>query len=468
MEIKITDFKRGGITDELRGESGFGMVYKFSSIRSDRLTPTADFTLSSSPTRDINDMRLSAFDEYSAKLYALGIGDSSQPAVFIYNDSTNQWNYHFMFGAAGIAQHLRVYHDYFYGYRAGSHIWRNTLNGGSMAATYFSISHTTNAPPVHHPADDNLYFFLDNKVYSTDDGATPTLGLTLPNNFVITSGTPSGDYLLIAGYNSKTSESVVYWWDRDSSLTTVTAKNILDLGVANLVARINNVPIAIALAPIGSESELRVYSLTLGGATLVNRFKATSITLGGRHEYDERTYFGINILRGAVALRGIAAVDENGNVTIEYGVNDAVSDVYAVTYFQGAGVARAFVSTSDNNSYNTSGNFGDASILETRFVRAERLTDFVDLVGATVYTKPLPANASVTLKFRTKETDSWTTLKTWDTDGEIAHSVAKMALENPFDAVPEVQFRIELVGSMDLNGVYMLFDQLKKQSYARG
>src|SRR3990167_3919704 len=108
-----------------------------------------------------------------------------------------------------------------------TYFWYITTAGGTL--TYYSTAPfdtvTYVAQPIVHSKDDRLYIPFDNYVYyKTSATATPALGITLPTNLIITSICEYGNYLAIACRPKipMNRNSVVFLWDRDATLTTVT------------------------------------------------------------------------------------------------------------------------------------------------------------------------------------------------------------------------------------------------------
>ena len=462
MEIKITDFKRGGMTDQLRGSSGFALVSKFCTIRPERAEPTGDFAATTHSTYTITDNDIKMFTEYEGTVYGLGVVGSNA-AVHNWNESTDQWNELANLGTSGVSGNFFIaYKGFFYGARAGSQFWRMEVDGSPVTASWQAVSYTNTAQAVYHPADDILYLFYDNKVASWDNSTFTAAALTLPTNFVITSGTAFGEYLLIGGYDSTTNKSTVYWWDRDSSLSTVTTKNILDIGRVQFVLKTNGVPVAVVvdngsgLVVANTMDELRVYELSLSGVRLVNRFQEEIIAVGTLqgHEYDDRAYFGVKISDTVNTYRGIMVVDEFGNLSIERTVTDATADIQSV-YRSGQ---RSWASTTDNNVYVEGTNYTDASVIETRKYRIEDGTKQT-LEGITLISEPLPSGGQIVLKGRVDAETSWTTLGTFTTQNNVFHYVT----DNLYGS--EFQFRIESTGQATPNGFYAKTQEVEDKSY---
>jgi hypothetical protein len=67
--------------------------------------------------------------------------------------------------------------------------------------------------------------------------------------------------------------------------------------------------------------------------------------------------------------------------------------------------------------------------------------------------EPLPAGASVTLKYRTNETEAWTTFGTSVEDDSISKEIVNIETTgNPLPDFKEIMFRIESLGGAVVTG----------------
>ncbi len=115
-----------------------------------------------------------------------------------------------------------------YGTRAGRYIWSYDPTGGGWTDSARDLtSYTNTAQGLVHSKDDILYIPYDNKIASYDEATTTwdnnaVGGTGLPSHLYITSICEYGNYLAIAcAPLSGVGQSVVYLWDRDASLTTL-------------------------------------------------------------------------------------------------------------------------------------------------------------------------------------------------------------------------------------------------------
>lgn len=87
-----------------------------------------------------------------------------------------------------------------------------------------------------------------------------------------------------------------------------------------------------------------------------------------------------------------------------------------------------------------------------------------NLNGISVHTEDLPASATVEVKFRTDENDSWTTLGTENTTGNEIHHFT----DDGGDAVgqfQEIQFRVEINGKVTVKGIHISLTETDDTPY---
>ena len=462
--LTITDFQERGITDELYGSSGFGMVAGFETTRANRLQPTMSLTtaaaLASGTITDANIFTFTEISGSSVGVYGLGVA-GAYGSLYKWDENNTRFVSHATLGTTGTLSPVLVpYHGYFHGYNnTTNYVWRGEFDGSPVPDDWQAESATI-VDIVHHTGRDYLYFLGDNEVHQYDGTTYNTSAvLTLGTDFTCVKGSQSGIYTLIGGTIGETSEVNVVWWDGDSGLTDVTAVNTLQNGVLKHILRTNKMPLAIIL----ENNELRIYQLSLSGAILINRLKADTIVVGKGFEYDDRAHLALSLTNGSSTVSGIASIDEFGRIIMEHYSDDSTSNVGGA-YRSKLSVNnyRTFLSDfSTSNVYYGSGP-GSGSHLETRMYRASTLNDQLDFSFATVRTEPLPSGGVVTLKYRNSVSDSFTTLATFSTDGEIKHTITKLGATNKPSISPEIQFRLESTGNAVINGFYAELDEVSK------
>src|SRR3990167_3661273 len=256
----ITDRFDGGIVNDPRdtSESVSTMLTNFDILTdSHRMIPyssavSGDSAASTSLKRNFA-IALRTGTTYS--LYALG-GQAAQPgrAEILYKDLTigaandlddDAWaatsSYQSVSGATSFD--LFVYYQrtgYIYGAKAGTTIWAYAPGGGTFdedgSGVSASITYTQIGQGLVHPKDDVLYIPYANStgafIASNNDGTWNATALTLPKHLNPTSISAYGNYIAIAcAPISGVGNSVVYLWDRDSSLATLSESIDWGIGV---------------------------------------------------------------------------------------------------------------------------------------------------------------------------------------------------------------------------------------------
>jgi hypothetical protein len=338
---KITDFTAGMAAD-LRSPTGFARLQHFKTFPH-KLVPQfstkADEIKASNMVRFIYAPWLSST---SFALFGYSVVSTTRPAILIKGTSTgdiiaDSWGTpaNSQDAAAG-PRDTRVffyYKGFFYGFAAGTRLWRygkvDDTSGTAWTDTYQLISYTNIAQPVHHPADDCAYFFIDNKVYRLNNTTFDGLVLTLPDNMVITSADADGDFLHIACKSTGgIGNSISYQWDRDSSLSTVTAKYDWGRGsivhIANLQGTIVGVIDYFTTSLLGHNNGKLVIKAIIGGQVkTIAEFLETSLGTttsyfeGNKFVADDKLHFPFELARDGSYIHGIFSIDAAGQLRIE-------------------------------------------------------------------------------------------------------------------------------------------------------
>ena len=116
--------------------------------------------------------------------------------------------------------------DLIFGLTGLRYIWQYNITTPAFSGTLFDLtSYVNSAQGLVHSKDDILYLAVDNKIYKKNGSAAFTLALTFRIDSIITGISEYGNYLAIATKSKATGgKSVTYFWDRNSSVTTLTEK----------------------------------------------------------------------------------------------------------------------------------------------------------------------------------------------------------------------------------------------------
>ena len=378
------------------------------------------------------------------RLYGFGVvAGSTKAKVYSYDlSSFGGWGTPSK-GESGLAtRNTKVffyYKNYIYMWANDKLIRFDTTNSDNFNDNYQSIAFTNVAQPVHHPSDDIAYFFSDNKVHSLNDTTFLPAVLTLPSDLKIVAGCPYGNYLAIACVSLRSfhQKSIVFLWDRDSSLATLTER--IDFGEGEIIhiADLDNKLTAVMNYYLNSslgldKGKLLVKQAIGNKAKIINELNADdavaedgSIITNTDFLENDKLYFPASIPLNDDTRNGIWVLDSNGNLTLDF-VEEEVDNATTKTY---QGIFKTgniwWIAHSADGSINRSDDGAAYSATLTSVYESlinggnaklnNRLTK--KLKGVEVLTEPLPIAGRITLKYR-KDDDidggDWTTIFTQD------------------------------------------------------
>jgi hypothetical protein len=399
-------------------------------------------------------------------MFGYSVTSTTRPAILIKGTTTgniidDSWGTPAASQDAAVgARDTRVffyYKGYFYGFAAGTRLWRygkvDDVSGIAWTDTYQSLAYTNIAQPVHHPADDCAYYFVDNKVYRLNNTTWDGLVLTLPDNMVIMSAEAEGNFLHIACKStSGLGNSISYQWDRDSSLSTLTAKYDWGRGsivhIANLQGTIVGVMDYFVNSSYAHNNGKLVIKAIIGGqAKTIAEFLCTNTSYFEANKFvsDDKLHFPFELARDGSYVHGIFSVDASGQLRIE--ISEAETDaITAGLRYQGIYRTGEYwwVAHSNDGSVNRTDDqsaYTYTSILELNLISGMTKQS---LVGATIPCEPLPSGGSIVLKYRPQGTTSWTTVSPTKTlaTGDTAIHFLKDTNNKP-PRGDELQYRIE-------------------------
>lgn len=372
------------------------------------------------------------------------------------------------------------YKGFIYMFAGGAYLSRfDTTVSAAFNNTYAIIAYETLAEPVHHPSDDCAYFFADNKVYRLNNTSWDGLVLTLPDNMKIVSATPYGNYLAIGCVTkgSVSNKSIVYLWDRDSSISTLTER--IDFGEGKMVHLTNLAGRLIAIIDFYLNDSRNID----GGKMLIKQASGQSAVIldeiisdssssfigTDKVVVDDKIFFPARIELNSDPRFGVWVVNSRGKATLDQIEEEATS--YEGIFFTGNVL---WIAHSGDGSVNRSAYFPDspffsttnASIYESLIFSSGNASSSKKLIGATVTTNPLPAAGQIVLKYRKDEETSWTTIFTHTADNSMSHSAVN--IESTGDNLPqykEIQFRIESTGGAVITGLRFRSETISKDVY---
>jgi len=309
----------------------------------------------------------------------------------------------------------------FFPYKDGIFMWgsdylkRFDTGGGAFDDSYENLAFgTTVAPPVHHPADDRAYFFVDNKVYSLNDTSWVGLVLTLPSNLKIVSACSYGNYLAIGCTTkngiTKDDTSIVFLWDRDSSLETLTARPDFGTGQLQFLGVLDNALTAVVYTEY--QKEIAIKQLNGETSRVIKTISIdNSPAFGEDYQIiNNKMYFYMSSPLNSDNRKGIWVVDSLGRMALDFVAVVAGSALtYALEgiYWTGAIWWFSYNSKAARSTSTASG----ISVLEPLIIGDGKNT--FKLVKFAVLTEPLDANATtsgIKLEVKANTDSSYTTI----------------------------------------------------------
>ncbi len=328
--------------------------------------------------------------------------------------------------------------------------------------TYYNLSTTptTVTEGFTHPKDDIMYVGVDNKLYKNDSG-TFSLALTLPTYLYLSSITDYGNYLAIACKpTSNVGSSVVYLWDRDTSLTTLSESIDWGSGVLKVLHNIEGTLVGVSLVgatvfDLMPKIVIKTYS---GGVPI------TQHELAGENStialYDKKTssgnrlYFGAKLALNGSNLNGMFCIARNSAnewcVTHDVNVDNDTALTGNIEGFSKFNDIW-FIAHNGDGSVNrtiTDGSYSGTAIYESQVNPNMPLLDHSKSkqpMAVSLSYLPLPTNGQVVLKYRV-DGGTWTTIFTETTDGATITERTKTDSGDEFTSGREYEFHIESTG----------------------
>ena len=506
QETTISRFDGGVVNDPRDPRESVAQVVSNFDILTDpyRMKPYRDSESGhdNASTETIRNFCMARRTGTTYSLYGLGITPGGGIAEVYYKDITtggsndlgdNGWTETANNAAASGATNFNLFVFYRYTTVANSRIFG--ASGGTRIWSYDptgtvafddagrNITYTNIAQGVVHPKDDILYIPYDNKIAKNSNGSWTDTALTLPESHYITSISPFGNYLAIAmAPLSAVGDSLVYLWDRDATLATLS--DVINWGSETLqiIEEIDGLLIGISYAGNNTiRNNQRVVFRYLNGsnASKFREYTAGSGTIVlpiAKRKENNRLYFLMQLSINGSTREGVWSIGrtrDEWTVTHERTPNNdtalagsntlydffLVGDYMFITYLTSGSVGMS--KTNDQSSFTAT------SIYESKIFNDGDASLKKKLIGATVMFEALPAAGSVVLKYKKDEETSYTTIFTDTTDNDISHSAVN--IESSGASLPEykeISFRIESTGGAVITGLSWMSNNVGKRTYA--
>ena len=480
VETIIDEFDGGWNNDPRNGvkNKASAMGHFDTRTRPNRLTPYRG--MESGDSDALNNF-ITQFLAYNNKLYGFGTASgATSHKIWERSDFTgNTWT---AFAAATAGTR---YPYVFIEQGSAAFVWdtatpdllNTDLDGAaSLGATFVAGTFsgaTFFGQPCVHSKDKKVYLPYDNKIARVDYGVlNESAVLTLPSSQQIVCVSEYGNYLAIGARpatNRLGEGSVVYLWDRDSSLATVS--EIIDAGseALQIVDVVDGELITISVNINVTSANLfpKIVFRRFNGSTLevFQEIQCSAIVPSQviqRQRYNGRLYFNfIGAIEGTT-YAGIWSIgrsrpgqpltvtldyipDPNGTVDTIYGFKH-INDYLFVSTNRSA--TEAMWKTNDASSYTTT------SFYDTSVIKGSSQSIKKKLLGVTVAHPPLPAAGQIVLKYKKDADSSFTTIFTHTTDDSISHSAIN--IESSGANLPEfkeIRFRVESTGGAEVTEI---------------
>lgn len=286
---------------------------------------------------------------------------------------------------------------------------------------------------IVHSKDDIMYFPVDNVVWKNNNDVF-SAALTLPTNFRIKTIAEHGNFLAIgcepiSGASPGVGKSIVFLWDRDSSLETLTEsiywgeERLLFLGEVNghligisvasgttwfdrrIVFRYRLGSKAVKFEEFITDADIQISQLNTSQQLLNNR-----LFFNMAFKIDTVVRAGIWSVGGIPGLFNIINERTLNNDT-EFSISTLnlhgfiVLGDYIFQSYDIAGTGNKITKTTDGSTYSSN------SVYEKLFNTGGSSLK-TDLVGITIMTEPMPAAGQIVLRYKADKDSSWTTIFT--------------------------------------------------------
>ncbi|MEK6860717.1 MAG: hypothetical protein AABY07_01985 [Nanoarchaeota archaeon] len=359
--------------------------------------------------------------------------------------------------------------------------------------TALTMTHVTNG--IVHSKDDICYFAYYNSADGTSgiykkDGASAwaAISTTFPKNFRPTVIREYGNYIAIGGeiYSPTAvgfNGSIVYIWDRDSTLETLSESIYWGDDRLMVMDEINGTLIGISFTTGTARFKPRITFRYYSVGEAIEFFTLTPTKATGTPDMTFRSQKINNKLcflleaqidgEGRDGIWSVSGRPGDFKIVHERTPNNDTAITNSTSslvgfYFVGD---YCFISRNDNGTYamtktNDAETYVASSIHEKLF-RSGGSSLKKDLIGATVETEPMSANGQIILKYKIDHNTSWTTIFTDTTDNSLSHSAIN--IESSGAALPkdykEISFRIESTGGAVITGFNFMEEITGKRVY---
>ncbi len=424
-------------------------------------------------------LALKKFAMLDDRLYAVG-QDASTPAngaTYRWDTTNFDWRDKWGFGVASTTNDMLFTHKgVLFGLRNSRYLYSMTT--GQVFTDVQDLSAFANGfcDAIIHSKDGCAYFATDNKIHKLSTSADGTAGtgyslaLTLPNsNFFVRSLAEQGNYINIAGYDIKTGQSWSLIWDRDTSVVDLTESIHLGSEKVYHNATLNGQTFFVQLredmsnSPYVEKPVLVIKYMNGNLAETLYEFPVSTFDpakMGGKYVASNRLYFSALVkFDGEESARHVLfCLDYKGRLTIAQNMSGNAGTARVSGVFQQG--ESFWVCAGADGSWSTATTYATTAYFETNDIRSDNLSENIAFETAFISCEPLPSGATVTLLGRINEQTTFTTIKTFSTDGHMKLKCSALEAVNALNGLSDarqVRLRLESSGGAVINGFQAIF-----------
>jgi hypothetical protein len=483
IELKVNNFS-GGVSDDPREDNAtkFQVAKHFDIFsQPNRLVPYRSLEADTHDGSTATGMKQYVVRDFlyasaSAKLYGLGqTAGGLTKIVYKADATTGNWTLPSSSEGNGVVQYgcLVEYKDYLWGFQGTTQVFKwGTLSGSpSITNTAGTVATITSVAQGVIAKDDQLYLPYNNKLVRVSAGGTVSDAvLTLPSNFKITSICNYGNYLAIACapisiYNGS---SKVYLWN----LTSTDVQEAIDWGEGELrvLETIEGMLVGVTDRYLNNATGAGRGSMIIqtysGGIPQVIKEVFTQALVGksmpiSKAVKNNRLFFACKIMTNSSGTTYNEGIWSFGRKNVNYpfalslDIIDENIDTDGIQAF-GSAANYFFIAHSGDGSIDKTNDAATYAFTSEYYSQRFSGGDpgvTKQLLGLTVYTAPLPANSTVTAKYRVDSDTSWTTIGQITTTNAVAHDFMEVETVNvAYSTFKEVEFRLESTGGAEITG----------------
>lgn len=388
-----------------------------------------------------------------------------------------------------------------FGAQAGTHIFAFDPNTSpaDLANTHQALTYTFIGQGLVHSKDDKLYIPWYNNagaagsksgIARNNNGSWTNQALALPDHLVPYVIAEKGNYLAVGCAPADgVGNSVVYLWDRDASLATLSESIDWGEGQIRALAELDGVLTGISVSGVSTVSSVTtrfgdkaIFKYLSGNSALTFQELVGTIPITinasfplAQQKINSRLYFMMAITLNGSVREGVWSVGrkpgQGFTIVHERTPNNDTALTSGNLYnfiFVGDYLFQSFDSSSTHNTTKTndSASYTATAIYETKIFNMGNSSVKKKLLGFTIITQPLASGEQVVVKYKKDAETSYTTFLTHDTDDEISESAINIQSSGAnLPEFKEIQFRFESTGGAVITGYKFKGQSVGKDIY---